>query len=81
MKTIFAALLAASAALLHGPAAHAQSITIGLGADVTSIDPHFHNLTPNNNVGAAPLRATSCAGRESQAIQPGLADRGRRSTS
>ena len=23
---------------------------MGLGADVTSIDPHFHNLTPNSNV-------------------------------
>jgi peptide/nickel transport system substrate-binding protein len=31
--------------------AGAQDLSIGLGADVTSIDPHFHNLTPNNNVG------------------------------
>jgi peptide/nickel transport system substrate-binding protein len=30
--------------------AAAQQITIGLGGDVTSIDPHYHNLTPNNNV-------------------------------
>jgi peptide/nickel transport system substrate-binding protein len=30
---------------------HAADLSIGLGADVTSIDPHFHNLTPNNNVG------------------------------
>jgi peptide/nickel transport system substrate-binding protein len=29
---------------------HAVDLSIGLGADVTSIDPHFHNLTPNNNV-------------------------------
>ena len=29
----------------------AQDFSIGLGADVSSIDPHFHNLTPNNNVG------------------------------
>ena len=31
--------------------ADAQDLSIGLGADVTSIDPHFHNLTPNNNIG------------------------------
>jgi len=29
----------------------AADIQIALGADVTSIDPHFHNLTPNNNIG------------------------------
>ncbi|HKE38435.1 MAG TPA: ABC transporter substrate-binding protein [Casimicrobiaceae bacterium] len=42
-------LLLASAAL--GQATTAE-ITIGIGADVTSIDPHYHNLTPNNNVAA-----------------------------
>lgn len=31
--------------------AYAADLSIALGADVTSIDPHFHNLTPNNNVG------------------------------
>lgn len=30
------------------PAARAQDITIGVGAPVTSMDPHFHNLSPNN---------------------------------
>ena len=28
----------------------AADISIGLGADVTSIDPHYHNLTPNSNI-------------------------------
>ena len=28
----------------------AADLSIGLSADVTAIDPHFHNLTPNNNV-------------------------------
>ncbi len=32
-------------------AASAADLSVALGADVTSIDPHFHNLTPNNNVG------------------------------
>jgi peptide/nickel transport system substrate-binding protein len=27
-------------------------LRIGIGADVTAIDPHFHNVTPNNNVAA-----------------------------
>jgi peptide/nickel transport system substrate-binding protein len=46
-----AAHLAASLAVL-APAvpALAANLTIGLGTDVTSIDPHYHNLTPNNNV-------------------------------
>lgn len=28
----------------------AADLSIALGADITSIDPHYHNLTPNNNV-------------------------------
>ena len=28
----------------------AADLAVGLGADVTSMDPHFHNLTPNSNV-------------------------------
>src|SRR5215470_10369549 len=32
--------------------ASAAELTIGIGADVTAIDPHFHNVTPNNNVAA-----------------------------
>jgi peptide/nickel transport system substrate-binding protein len=35
---------------LAGHAAAAQDLTIGLGLNVTSIDPHFHNTTPNLNV-------------------------------
>jgi len=30
----------------------AADLTIGIGADVTAIDPHYHNVTPNNNVAA-----------------------------
>ena len=32
--------------------AGASDLTIGIGADVTAIDPHYHNVTPNNNVAA-----------------------------
>ena len=32
------------------PVAQAQTLTIGLGTEPTSIDPHFHNLGPNNQI-------------------------------
>jgi peptide/nickel transport system substrate-binding protein len=50
MGTSFARILGC-ALLALSLAAPAAELSIGLGADVTSIDPHFHNLTPNNNVG------------------------------
>jgi peptide/nickel transport system substrate-binding protein len=28
----------------------AQTVTVGLSADITSVDPHFHNYTPNQNI-------------------------------
>jgi len=36
--------------LLAGAPASAQELRIAVAADVTSIDPHFFNLFPNNNV-------------------------------
>ena len=48
IKRIAAACLAA--AVLCAPLTHAADISIVLGSDVTSMDPHYHNLTPNNNV-------------------------------
>jgi peptide/nickel transport system substrate-binding protein len=30
----------------------AVDLTIGLATDVTALDPHYHNVTPNNNVAA-----------------------------
>jgi len=45
------ALVALTGALAAGLAA-AADLTIGIGADVTAIDPHYHNVTPNNNVAA-----------------------------
>src|SRR5450755_4831275 len=49
---VVAALLVAHAALGMSAAAAAADLTIGIGADVTAIDPHYHNVTPNNNVAA-----------------------------
>ena len=42
--------LCAAALALSAATCAAAEIAIGLGADVTSMDPHFHNLTPNSNV-------------------------------
>jgi peptide/nickel transport system substrate-binding protein len=53
--------------------ARAADISIALGADVTSIDPHFHNLTPNNNVAEhifEPLVAKNARGQ----LKPALAE-------
>ncbi len=51
MKTHCAAIVVwiTVAALSLAPA-RAAELSIALGADVTSIDPHYHNLTPNNNI-------------------------------
>jgi peptide/nickel transport system substrate-binding protein len=53
--------------------AHAQQIAIGLGGDVTSMDPHYHNLTPNNNV-ADHIFGTLIHKDEKQRLKPGLAE-------
>ena len=46
--------LALAAVLAHAgvfaTAATAQDLKIGLSAEPSSIDPHFHNLTPNNGI-------------------------------
>lgn len=42
LAAVFAALVTFSAPVL------AKDLTIGLASEPTSIDPHFHNLTPNN---------------------------------
>ncbi|CAG0967136.1 Glutathione-binding protein GsiB [Burkholderiales bacterium] len=68
-------LLAAAAALFTWAAAlpaSAANIVIGLSADVTAIDPHYHNLTPNNAV-ATHLFDFLVARNEKSQLLPGLA--------
>ena len=60
--------------------AFAANLVVGLSADVTSIDPHYHNLTPNNNVAAAHLRLPGAAQREVAADARPRRPSGRRST-
>jgi len=68
----FAALAVGGAGLSAG-AATAAELTIGLGADVTSIDPHFHNLSPNSNV-AHHIFDTLVKQDHQQRLSPGLAE-------
>ena len=51
----------------------AADLAIGIGADVTAIDPHYHNVTPNNNV-AAHVFDYLVFRDERQRMIPGLAE-------
>src|SRR6476660_2985103 len=57
---------------LCGLCAHAADLTIGLATDVTSLDPHYHNLTPNNNV-AQHVYGFLVQRNEKEQLEPGLA--------
>ncbi len=72
IKRIAAAGLAA-AILLCAPLARAADISIALGSDVTSMDPHYHNLTPNNNV-AEHIFETLVTKDPRSKLKPALAD-------
>jgi hypothetical protein len=73
-------LLCLFAAALLGPAgALAADLTIGLGTDVTSLDPHYHNLTPNNNVAQHVFGSLVSATRRSSSSRASRRS-GRRST-
>jgi peptide/nickel transport system substrate-binding protein len=61
---VFALLLAN-----HAPAA---DLTIGLATDVTALDPHYHNVTPNNNV-AAHIFGFLVQRNEKSQLEPSLA--------
>jgi len=54
MRTLPLSRIACIAALAAGSIlaapAQAQDLKIAVAADVTSIDPHFFNLFPNNNI-------------------------------
>ncbi|MEF9943690.1 MAG: ABC transporter substrate-binding protein, partial [Burkholderiaceae bacterium] len=69
LRGIFAA-LCLSASL--GTAAQSE-LTIGLATPVTSLDPHFHNLGPNNAI-AKHVFESLVKMDETQRLQPGLAE-------
>jgi peptide/nickel transport system substrate-binding protein len=72
LSRIYRALCAIALAFLALPQARAADLTIGLGTDVTSLDPHYHNLTPNNNV-AQHVYGLLVERNEKEQLQPGLA--------
>jgi len=74
MSRSIVTLVIALATLLALPlAGRAQQISIGLGGNVTSIDPHYHNLTPNNNI-ADHVFGTLIHKDEKQRLVPGIAE-------
>lgn len=59
--------------LLLSTALQAESLTIGMAGAVTSVDPHFHNASPNNSLAMQifdRLVERSASGQ----LQPGLAE-------
>lgn len=50
MKRLAAALLFGSLAFGSPALAQSRNLTLALAGSVTSLDPHFHNLIPNNNI-------------------------------
>ncbi|MGH1360416.1 MAG: ABC transporter substrate-binding protein [Burkholderiaceae bacterium] len=51
----------------------ADSITIGINSEATSIDPHFHNLSPNNQIARQIFNGLIDQGPRQELI-PGLAE-------
>jgi peptide/nickel transport system substrate-binding protein len=72
LKVVLRSALGLCAAVSLSFAVMAQELTIGLGASVTSIDPHFHNLSPNSNI-ARHIFDRLIHTDEKQKLQPGLA--------
>ncbi|MFN8771840.1 MAG: ABC transporter substrate-binding protein [bacterium] len=73
MTTIVVLLLAAALIAGQPAPARGQELSIGLSAAITSMDPHFHNLSPNNNV-MEHLYETLVAKDGSYRLRPGLAE-------
>jgi peptide/nickel transport system substrate-binding protein len=74
-KTLRARRIAIAAVALAGfaaPAAEAKDLTIGVSAEASSIDPHFHQLTPNIQVRWNTFESI-VSQDEKQAVKPGLA--------
>lgn len=57
---------------LASQSALAENLSIGLSADVTSIDPHYHVLTPNNNI-SEQVFDSLVQKDDQQRMRPGLA--------
>ena len=67
------AALTGAALAAAAPAAPAQELSIALSTPITSLDPHFHNLSPNNGL-ADHFFGQLVRMDENQNLRPGLAD-------
>jgi len=65
-------LVMSALAFVAAAQAPAADLTVGLATDVTALDPHYHNVTPNNNV-AAHIFGTLVERNEKSQPIPGLA--------
>jgi peptide/nickel transport system substrate-binding protein len=63
----------AVAALVAGTPALSQELKVGLSAEPSSLDPHYHNLTPNNMLSRQVFEPLVFQD-EKQALKPGLAE-------
>ena len=66
-------LAALAASSVFSPATRAADLVIGLGADVTTIDPHVLNAAPNNSIGEQ-VFGTLIERDARQRFRPGLAE-------
>ena len=57
---------------IAGMPAHGQELKVGLSAEPSAMDPHFHNLTPNNSL-LRHIFDRLTHQDENQAVIPGLA--------
>ncbi|MGX5733284.1 ABC transporter substrate-binding protein [Bosea thiooxidans] len=69
-QSVFVAALAA--ACLSATAASAQTLRIALASEPTAVDPHYHDLTPNNAL-AQHIFDSLVSQDERQKLRPGLA--------
>ena len=69
-KAVLGAVAAAS--LIWSASAEAKELKVGLANEPTAIDPHYHNLTPNNAL-ASNIFETLILQDERQRLLPGLA--------
>src|SRR6187397_2136392 len=67
------ALAIAAGMVLFATASSGQELKIGLSAEPSAMDPHYHNLTPNNSI-LSHVFERLIATDEKQRLVPGLAE-------
>jgi peptide/nickel transport system substrate-binding protein len=67
------ALAIAAGMVLFATASSSQELKIGLSAEPSAMDPHYHNLTPNNSI-LSHVFERLIATDEKQRLLPGLAE-------